>query len=359
MPDSTQTYYSAAGPIELSYERRQRSNQLSGDLFNDSGYVIRAVAETGEDLHFWSFIYEQKGGEIIIDGDVSQSLIVYGKYTEAEKQYMHPDAAFVNKGQNIDDYYPPDTIVIDEESKDEASWELGGRVHFMQPPKFAIRGTHAGVEADVSIDQTSKAFFHKGRFEDIAQNGGSAGYVVHCRASGTIKVHGKTLKFTNGHAIKERIIQSGFIPDRLAYMSGRGLNWMHGFGDTITWYIIGGEGKRHGGFINVDGDQMALESASAGRVEELAHWVDPKTKCLQAYRWKVTMSVSKGVLEAEVYAYGRAIYTWVRRGGVLLVNQFVANAKVKFTHQDGRVFEEPQMASVEQMRTLYQQPLDQ
>ena len=47
-----------------------------------------------------------------------------------------------------------------------------------------------------------------------------------CRASRTTEVYGRTLKFINGHAIPERIIQSGHIPDRLAYMVGHGLNWM-------------------------------------------------------------------------------------------------------------------------------------
>lgn len=64
MPDNTQTYCSAAGPIDLEYETSMRAKHLPGDLFNDCGFVIRAKAETGEDFHLWSFIYEQKGGEI-------------------------------------------------------------------------------------------------------------------------------------------------------------------------------------------------------------------------------------------------------------------------------------------------------
>lgn len=358
MPDNTQTYYSAAGPIDLEYEKSMRAKHLPGDLFNDCGFVIRAKAETGEDFHLWSFIYEQKGGEIIIDGDVGQTLLVYGKYTDAEKQYMHPDAAFVNKGQNIDDYYRPGTLEIKEDSG-AVEWRLGGRIHVNKPPNFSVLGTHAGVKANIQVHQTTPAFFHKGRFEDIASNKGSAGYVVHCRASGTIEVHGRVLKFSDGHAIHERIIQSGFIPDRLDYMAGRGLNWMHGFGEELSWYIIAGESKRAGGMINIQGDQVSLLDHNSGVVEELAHWIDPKTKILQPYRWKVTMKTKLGVLEAIVFAYSRAYYTWVRRGGVLVVNQYVADTDVVFTFEDGRQIVKHQMASVEQMRTLYRQPLDQ
>lgn len=359
MPDNTQTYYSAGGPIKIDYERSMRSKHLPGDLFNDCGFVIRAKAETGEDFHLWSFIYEQKGQEIIIDGDVGQTLLVYGKYSDEEKQYMHPDTPYVNKGQNIDDYYPPQTLKIDEEAADEVTWELGGRVHVLSPPNFAVKGVHAGVKANITVTQTTPAFFHKGRFEDIAQNKGSAGYVAHCRASGTIEVHGRTLKFTNGHAIHERIIQSGFIPDRLDYMAGRGLNWMHGFSENMSWYLIAGDGKRAGGMINIGGQQLSMPDHKSATVDETAHWLDPKTKIMQPYRWRVTMRMAEGTLEADVFAYGRAYYTWVRRGGVLVVNQYVANTHAAFTYSDGRVVEEDQMASVEHMRTLYRQPLDQ
>jgi hypothetical protein len=56
----------------------------------------------------------QKGNEVIIDGDVTQNLLVYGKFTEDEKKDMH-DTPYVNKGQNIEDYLPPGKIKIDEE----------------------------------------------------------------------------------------------------------------------------------------------------------------------------------------------------------------------------------------------------
>ena len=80
-----------------------RKKHLPGNLFNNGGFVIRANTETEEDFHLWNFIYKQKGDEIIIDGDVGQRLLVYGKYSDEEQQYMHAEAPFVNKGRNIDD----------------------------------------------------------------------------------------------------------------------------------------------------------------------------------------------------------------------------------------------------------------
>jgi len=62
----------------------------------------------------------QKGTEVIIDGDVTQTLLVYGKFTDEEKKDMH-DTPYVNKGQNIEDYLPSGSIKIEEE-KTQVTW---------------------------------------------------------------------------------------------------------------------------------------------------------------------------------------------------------------------------------------------
>ena len=42
-----------------------------------------------------------------------------------------------------------------------------------------------------------------------------------------------------------------------------------------------------------------------------------------------------------------AYYTWIQRGDVLVVSQYVANTEARFTYTDVRVIREVQMASVE------------
>lgn len=71
------------------------------------------------------------------------------------------------------------------------------------------------------------------------------------------------------------------------------------------------------------------------------------------------MQMEKGTLEAVMYAYATAYYTWIRRGGVLVVNRYVANTEARFTYTDVRITREAQMASVGSIRTLCKQPLDQ
>jgi len=135
--DTSAIYHTTTGPIEINYEKSLLQGTPDGELFNDYGFVVRAKAETGEDIHLWSFIYQQLGPEIIIDGDVSQTLIVYGKYTDEEKDYIHPEMPTVNKGQNIEDYYKPGSIKVqegkDKDGNEEVTWTLDKRVHHGTP----------------------------------------------------------------------------------------------------------------------------------------------------------------------------------------------------------------------------------
>jgi hypothetical protein len=85
-------------------------------LFNDCGFVVRAKAESGEDTHLGMFTYQQRGSETIIDGDITQTLMVYGKFSDGEKKSMH-DTPYINKGQNIDDYHSPGSVQIQEGAK--------------------------------------------------------------------------------------------------------------------------------------------------------------------------------------------------------------------------------------------------
>ena len=105
--------------------------------------------------------------------------------------------------------------------------------------------------------------------------------------------------------------------------------------------------------INVGGEQIGLHDPTSRGVEKLAHCVNLQSN-IQPYKWSIVMQKEKGTLEAIMYEYATAHYTWIRRGGVLVVN-----TEARFTYTDVRVIREAQMASVENMCTLYKQPLDQ
>jgi len=342
------------GPVLLDYSRSYAEGRLGHEIFNDYGFVVRAKAETGEDFHLWLFTYQLKGPEVIIDGDVTQTLLVFGKFSDEEKTRIS-DNPYVNKGQNLEDYLPPGSITVKEE-KDQVTWSNAGRIMVGKPPNYELSGVHAGVKVNLHFKETSDALYHHGRFEDLPPNEGRAGYLVHCKVTGSIEVQGKVLKIATGYGVHERILNAGIVPPRIDFMKGRGLNWSHGWSEEFSWYIMSGDmGPTGKGYVNIDGEVLVVQGVDKAWVNEVDHWLDPKTRQLAPYKWNIWLVTPKGRLDIVLNGYGRAFYTWTRLGGTLVVNQYVCDAVSTFTRTDGTVIKAKQMASMEYMRTLYRQ----
>ncbi|OCK82446.1 hypothetical protein K432DRAFT_380396 [Lepidopterella palustris CBS 459.81] len=353
MSDDVGIYKSDILRVSLEHEGAHQSDKDYKEFFNDMGFVIRGRTEDGHDFHLWSFMYQQRGPEIIVDGDVSQTLCIVTKFSDEEKLSMH-DTPYINKGQNIEDYAKPGEIKITESEK-ETVWSTSDRKYICSPPHWRVEGDHAGVKTDIDYTESSEGFFHLGTFDTLKPEGGFAGYIMHGKAEGTITVKGKALKF-KGFGVHERIIQSGIVADRTHYMGGRGLNWMHGFSDDFSWYCFKGDvgDKNFTGVINIGGKSFPVKGSDGG-IEETFYWLDPKSKLMIPYRWKVWMETDKGRLESEVWGYARGYYTWIRKHGTMVVNQYTADSTSKFIHKDGRIITSPQMCMIEHMRTMYRQ----
>ncbi|OGE54720.1 hypothetical protein PENARI_c005G11140 [Penicillium arizonense] len=345
---------STCGPTVLADQNPIIPENYEKDLFNDMGFVLRARSDEGHDIHLWMFMYRQLGEAVIIDNEVCQTLLVKVAFTDEEKKTMH-DAPFINKGQNIDDYNEVGTMGFTS-SESKVSWSLNGRVFESQPPNWHVKGGHAGVLVDLHFSQRGQAFYHCGEFSNIKNDEGIAGFVVHCRATGTVTVQDKLYTISDGHGVHERIVMGGLVPDRLSSMAGRGSNWLHGWGKSFSFYTLTRDVSQSSTFmLNIDGETLASVGEDVS-ITEAEHWLDPKTNQMNPRKWRLRATTAKGRLEAVVTAYGRAYYTWIRRGGTLLVHQFVADCEARFTFADGTILEEKQMvASLEYMRTLYHQ----
>jgi len=341
------------GPVALDYSRAHTDGKNIGELFNDYGFVVRAKTETGEDFHLWMFSYVVRGPEVIVEGDITQTLLVLGKFTDEEKQTIS-DRPYVNKGQNLEDYEKPGSLTI-VESDDSVTWSNAGRTYTGKPPIYEIGGVHAGVKVNLTFKENSKALYHHGRFEDCKPEVGDAGYLVHCDVTGTVEVQGKVYKIAKGYGVHERIIQYGVVPPRIDYMLGIGLSWAHGWSEEFSWYIMSGNGPMGKAYINIDGEVIVAEGQKNAWVEDTDRWLDPKTRQITPYKWRIQIITPKGRLDVAVVGYGRAFYTWTRSGGTLVVNQYVCDAESTFTRTDGTVIKTSQMASMEYMRTLYRQ----
>jgi hypothetical protein len=345
-------YQSIAKPVTIEHEGRHLKTEDYPQFFSDMGFVIRGRTDEGEDIQLWMFIYIQRGAEIIVDGDVTQTCFIATKYSEDEKQTMH-SSPYINKGQNIEDYETPGAIKISE-SSEETIWESTNRKFTCKPPHWHISGDHAGVETDITFKESSPGFFHCGAFEVLQRDHG-AGYIMHGTAEGTIVAKGKIYKF-KGYGVHERILQYGTVSDRTEYMNNRGLNWIHGWSEELSFFCFQGDfgNAPMCGIVNI-GKESFTVSHGQGGIEEAAYWLDPKSKIMVPYKWKLWMITAEGKLEAEVLAYARGYYTWIRKHGTMVVNQLQADSKTKFTFNDGRVIEVPQIGMIEHMRTLYRQ----
>ncbi|KAJ5924921.1 hypothetical protein N7454_007560 [Penicillium verhagenii] len=345
---------SICGPTVLADQKFIVPENYQKDLFNDMGFVLRAKSVEGHDIHLWMFLYRQLGDAVIIDNDVCQTLLVNVCFSDEEKQAMH-DSPFINKGQNIDDYNQVGTLDV-KISDSKVSWSSNGRVFESEPPIWHVKGEHAGVLVDLEFKQRGQAFYHCGEFSNIKNDEGIAGFVVHCRATGTVTVRDKVYTISDGHGVHERILMGGRVPDRLSSMAGRGSNWVHGWGNHFSFYTLTRDVSQSSTFmLNIDGETLASVGENVS-IRETEHWLDPKTNQMNPRKWKISAVTAKGKLEAVVTGYARAYYSWIRRGGTLLVHQFVADCEARFIRTDGTVVEDKQMvASLEYMRTLYHQ----
>jgi hypothetical protein len=351
-------FINEAAPIKLWHEAENIPDEVRGkDSFNDQGFVLRAKADTGEDIHLWTFMYQQRGRESIIQADVNQMLLICGKFTDQDKEYMNPfaNATTVNVGQDVADYFKPGAIKISEDA-DKVIWRCENLEYICTPPEWHVRGERGGVKVDIKWRQVNNAFWHLGTFETMKRPG-MAGYVVHCRASGTVEVEGKVMRFSDQYGTHERITQQIYVPDRSGHMGGKGLHWMHGYSEGLDWFLMRSDvGKGLGtAMINVGDEQILLEDPSSCGVEENGNWIDPQSRVVTPFKWRVWIRTPRGNLETLVQSYARQYYTWVRRGATLIVNQHCADAQTDFTFPDGRKISEKQMVSIEHMRTFYRQ----
>ncbi|WP_404478042.1 hypothetical protein [Novosphingobium sp. BL-52-GroH] len=344
-----------SAPLTLAYEGAFTRGREQFELFNDTGFLVRATAETGEDVQLWVFFYQQRGKEMVIDGDLTQTALVVTDFSGPDVEKMH-DTPFTNKGQSVEDYFAPGTMKI-VETPTSVSWSIGGREMHTDGKTWRVTGEHAGVKTDLRFTPRGPGFFHVGRFEDLGTRPGAAGYQAHMNAEGLIEFQGRVLK-VKGYAVHERIILSfPTLPPRLAKNRGAGSNWMHSFGDEFSFYILNAaEGGHATGMINMKGGEQYLAAGMENIVvEPIDVWVDPLTLQQLPRQWRIAMKTPQGDLHATMSANGRGYYYWMREGGLMIVNQFAGVSDATFTPKGGKAIVSRQLAHNEFMRTFYEQ----
>lgn len=90
------------------------------DPFNEYGFAIRAKAKL-VNISISGASYMSKREKRSSTGTSSKRCWYTGSSATMEKKYTHPTIPFVNKSQDIDNYYPPGSLQIGEKD-DSVTW---------------------------------------------------------------------------------------------------------------------------------------------------------------------------------------------------------------------------------------------
>ncbi|KAE8331430.1 hypothetical protein BDV39DRAFT_201081 [Aspergillus sergii] len=356
------------GPVELVHEGPLVPDNYTNPLFTDTGFVIRGNTTSGEEFHLWIFWYRQIGThEFIVNSDVMQVSLLRGSFSEGNRTRMN-DVPFVNKGQNLEDYRELGTMEVTYDDN-LVTWKFENITLQFKSNHWNVKGSYAGVALDLQLEIRGKEFYHAGDFADLegcdsettATNyncSGIAGGINHVYASGTINDNGTALVIDQAQGVHERIIQAKDVPSRLDIGLGRGSLWLHGWGEKFSWFTFtSDEGPYAVGMLNIGNGTHVTSGSLNVTIEERGHWLDSKTNVVNPSAWCTTAVLDTGVLEANVQAFGRVYYYWLRTGGLMIVNQMTADMTMTYTPYDGEPVMDKGRAFMEVMKTFYQQPL--
>jgi hypothetical protein len=312
------------------------------DLWENNGWFVIGTTEgsggPATDVVLWVSPYRvmgRPGGPFTVrDAVVHQTLLIAAEYPPAERDRMH-DNPFVSVGWDPGDFLEPGALRVDE-APDAVTWRLGGRAYVAAPPRWRLHGEHAGVDLDLRCEALAPAFWFTDPADDLLTTEDRWVY-VQARAAGTVRVGDRTLSIV-GQGSHERHTRLGTRYDPLALYAGAGVYWHNVCADELQVMAVARPslGVAYGKVL-LDDRVLDFRGPGAVRIDELAHWPDPRSGYYLPYRWRVRMHSPEGTLEAEATAFARAYYVWhhLTRGCTLLYF-WTARCDAELRLADGR-----------------------
>jgi hypothetical protein len=221
-------------------------------------------------------------------------------------------------------------------------WEVPGRTHTCRPPIWELKGSHAGVDLDLTFRQMPPSWWTLGSFQN-AKTSNTGGYDAPCSIEGSITVAGRTFQLKNAYGIREHMVV-GRKTDIIGYLPPPDrLYWDYLVSDDITLYFF--QYPLPGiyrGFVRAFGEEFAfIPKEGKGDIKHtiLEYWNDPRSGLALASRWHLAMSSASGVLYIEISAHGRSFFHWVMTTGLRVEIWQIGVANGKFMAADGRTVE--------------------
>jgi hypothetical protein len=256
------------------------------------------------------------------------------RFSAAEKQVMH-DNDFVAAGWSPSEYLPEGAIEVDHSDR-RVLWEVGDRQYEDAPPHWAIRGAHADVHFDISLDAFAPPFTVFPH-ETLAE-AGIAWYEVYLKGGGSV-AHGGQRHELTGHACHERVIVTRDHEPHL--MRGQGLFWHHLFGEQVQCWVMTAPSAGYGlSYLVVNGETVRIDDPQRIHFKELGFWQDPRSGFRISWRWHVQVETEIGTLDVVAGAYARAYYPWSPFADTANILYWMpAEANGTFTRTSGEVIE--------------------
>ncbi|TPG36629.1 lipocalin family protein [Mycolicibacterium hodleri] len=305
---------------ELSYRNAMSPPHFTGKhLLEDNGFLL--TGETDEhDVFAISMIFNVDGTEW------------GGKpATMRQTNFMAIPKSQRGKGLTDNDYIgvrsdPVKSLNLSVDADDtQVSWSIGDLTMVAEPPYWTLKGEHAGVDFDVTMGGLQDASRFLGDFKELDQNG-KAGVELPCWLEGDLTVDGVKYELQNGIAMHEKVI----IGD--AWVQGEALRrrtnhyWMWVLSEDVRVfsYVKEATGVTFG---HADvGEATDWFGPGQITIDELDHWVDPRTGIQIPSRFAVAMQSPESTVSLTVEAYGRFMYTYCLAGGNITYHGLICRA---------------------------------
>jgi len=307
------------------------------DYYEDNGFML--LAESGDDdICLWTsaFIFRSpEGGQWLVrDGRMQCTfLIVSPKERRGKGLY---DNDFVREGYHYSDYESANALGVIQKP-DRVIWDIGQRQYICAPPVWQVKGSHAGVDLDLRMEQSAPAIWQWGPWESCRERG-EGGFEVFVKGSGTIKVDGATYRIEKAHGLHEHALLGQSWP-LTTTMREHPFYWTSIHTDDLRVFHFQVPSKGiDAGLVRVDNRTLNYMPGSSATVSFVAleHWQDPRSGLNIPSKWHLTMSSPEGLLDAGITGHGRGYYHYNERIGLIVSVWILGVANGAFDFPDGR-----------------------
>ena len=201
---------------------------------------------------------------------------------------------------------------------DHVDLDIDGQHLISRPPYWELKGeAHNGIKYDIVGKATGPAVWSLGKYEDMIENG-MAGYDLGMSYEGSITANGVEYKLDPGTLGNRQYVTigdkwvSGALLERY---SKHAYIWATCENAEVFVWIKEATNMVLGRTV-IDGETVEFAPEEVN-VEELEHWVDPRSGLNLPVKWRVNMKNDKGHASLEITAYARYIYSFCQAGGVI------------------------------------------